>query len=111
MYDYQFPAIKTDNTIDQQLLKIHEEINEADRENSWSGTCDDLVMEVLDTIHACETLLRMVEAAYYDVDLLHEEVIEKNKRLGHYDEPVRMTNDLYQRGYADGYQAGAMEAL
>lgn len=48
----------------------------------------ELAAELLDTIHACETILRKLEGAEgIDLDEIKAEVIAKNERRGYYEAP------------------------
>ena len=91
-WEYNFPAYK-DIPIDavsqvRQFRKISEEWNEAI--TSWhdykfnSMNQDDYVMELMDIIHACETLLREFEQCV--VDDCKKKVINKNAERGYYDD-------------------------
>lgn len=88
---YQFPCVPipaSGKNIREQMLKVCEEAREACE--SWStpsGYIGDTVAELLDTIHACETALRMIEDFFYvDVDETAKKVIKKNLDRGYYDE-------------------------
>ena len=78
MYEYQFPAIPNDWKISKQMLKVIEESQEMQR----AADEHEIIMETLDVIHACETLLRKFDKE--TVDALHESVIEKNEVRGYY---------------------------
>lgn len=83
--DYLFQATHQSaaNTIRQQMRKVCEEATEL-REAVETAAIDiDIIDEALDTIHACEGLLRK-----YPADLVDSRIIEvrlKNKRRGYYD--------------------------
>lgn len=71
-----------------QFEKVCEEASEVyDAWTSCDEYVDDVVAELLDTIHACETGLRMLEEFFYvDVDKIAMNVIQKNADRGYYDE-------------------------
>ena len=48
-----------------------------------------LAMEVWDTIHACETMLAMLEIAGVDVGMARSDVVMKNIDRGYYQEAPR----------------------
>lgn len=88
---YTFPAIKTEATPLQQAEKINEELigfRCASELNSWKGAEEfdplnsEACIELLDVVHACETMLRM-----YDQDIVGacaHIVMAKNAARGYY---------------------------
>lgn len=96
MYKFNFPEIATDNTINQQVWKIIEETNEVQDEQikiakarilkGESCPCNDLIMETLDVIQACETLLHLLPVTKAQLDRMHDEVVRKNQRRSYYKE-------------------------
>ena len=97
---YRFPAIDglEEFTPDDQFHKIVEEIKEV-KQAKWKLSLeihnpdstidavgelfDEFGMELLDVIHACETMLRM-NFEDEKVEELRARVIEKNARRGYY---------------------------
>ncbi len=105
---YMFPYCeKFKDAIDEQVGKITEEVGEIEealdafRCNNNTETFESLGMEILDVIHACETLLRNI---YDDVEVedLRDKVIAKNEERGYYDalryEPKFGDYVTYDRG-------------
>lgn len=84
---YRFPAMVGLNEWDnaQQIEKIDEEANEAQRVYYESDNEISYGVELMDIIHAAETALRM-NFNDSEVSHLHELVIEKNRKRGYYDE-------------------------
>lgn len=90
---YAFPAIVTETTPQEQIEKISEELTEyrcaADLFSWKDGERFDPLnanacVELLDVVHACETLLRM-----YDQDIVGacaHIVLAKNAARGYYGE-------------------------
>ena len=84
---YTFPAIVTETTPKEQADKIGEELTEYRcAAEVYSGKFDPLnaeaCVELLDVVHACETLLRM-----YDQDIVGacaHIVLAKNAARGYY---------------------------
>ena len=65
VYYYNFPAYDVDSNIDfaEQIAKIEEEITEiADANNA--DNLEQIAIEAMDVIVACETLLRMLPKGY-----------------------------------------------
>lgn len=93
--DYQFPKIETSNTINQQIWKMREEMLEIEAEHSeiivaqMMGepySFEDLAIETIDLMQACETLLRELPFSKREIDALHQKVIRKNRARGYYKE-------------------------
>ena len=103
-YKLQFPPYRaTSHTLAAQLAKVRGEADEAD-EALQEGRMMETAIELYDTIHACETALRLLakrmESAYradgmtgdapkvlalHDVfDAAYSATIEKNERRGYY---------------------------
>ena len=91
---YAFPAIKTEATPSEQAEKIREELTEFRCEmepyaikagiTEFDPLNFDACIELLDVIHACETMLRM-----YDQDIVGacaHIVMVKNAARGYYGE-------------------------
>lgn len=89
---YAFPAIKTEATPDKQMEKIGEELTEfrcaAEMYGIKEGRIEfdplnsEACIELLDVLHACETMLRM-----YDQDIVGacaHIVMAKNAARGYY---------------------------
>lgn len=75
---YTFPPIQAESVF-EQILKIREEAGEvmaAIPEGRYR-----VAEEAMDTIHACETLLRQLGVDY---DEMAAQVAAKNKRRGYY---------------------------
>lgn len=91
---YAFPAFEgMSNAWIDQVLKIEEEIQEVHVAlDDYNKRCDrwglasqtQVIMETMDVIHACETLLRMMHVSDCDYDILRENVVEKNRTRGYY---------------------------
>lgn len=65
IYYYNFPAYDVDTSVDftKQIAKIEEEITEvADANNA--DNLEQIAIEAMDVIVACETLLRMLPKGY-----------------------------------------------
>ncbi len=64
-YNYNFPPYKTDSDVGffEQLAKIEEEIVEVE-EASNKDNLEQIAIETMDVIVACETLLRMLPEGY-----------------------------------------------
>ena len=94
MYDYEFPEITLETTDSEQVRKLREETNEFFCASGIYGYEDDEkakldplgvseCIELLDVIHACETLLRRFDQAI--VGACSEIVEAKNRARGYYD--------------------------
>ena len=95
MYDYNFPAIKLDTTDSEQVKKLHDEMTEFSCAARIYGCSDEkdekldplnvnACIELLDVIHACETLMRR-----FDQDIVGacaQIVFAKNAARGYYGE-------------------------
>lgn len=91
---YRFPKIIVDNCIDEQLLKIEEEINEVcnvfNKAKLYSNIDEikvELGLELMDVIHATESMLRK-NFTDEEVETFQTLVIEKNRQRGYYDKGV-----------------------
>ena len=91
---YNFPALKglEKLTVGQQLQKIEEEVKELERELQRAESFRYIAVEALNIIHACETLLRMLEDVT-DIRAAYSYVIKKNRERGYYDGMDGMGND------------------
>ena len=90
---YTFPAIVTDATPNEQVDKINEELTEFrcasklfsfDNDGKFDPLNANACVELLDVVHACETMLRM-----YDQDIVGacaHIVMAKNAARGYYGE-------------------------
>lgn len=93
--EYQFPKIVTDNTINQQIWKMREEMLEVEAEHAElilaqiKGEPVDytnLTIEIFDLWQSLETYLQKLPLSKYEIDRLHKGVIQKNERRGYYKE-------------------------
>lgn len=93
--EYQFPKIKTDNSINQQIWKMREEMLEIEAEHSEiilaqikGEPCDcvKLAIETLDLMQSCETTLQKLPFTKSEIDRMHKGVIRKNRERGYYEE-------------------------
>ena len=66
-YNYNFPAYAVDSDVDftEQVAKIKEEIAEVEEAYN-KGTLEQIAIECMDVIVACETLLRRLPDGYID---------------------------------------------
>lgn len=96
LYHFNFPKITIGDEefhLLEQCYKVEEEAKEVTEAfaNSSKATPIELVMEVFDCIHACETLLHWVLDYYVHggqlmVDMCYQAVISKNSERGYYDD-------------------------
>ena len=95
MYEYHFPAITLETTDSDQVKKLHDEVTEfscAARIYGCSGEKDEKLdplnvnacIELLDVIHACETLMRRFDQNI--VGACAHIVEAKNAARGYYGE-------------------------
>lgn len=77
-YAFNFPPVKTKRDVNAQIAKIGEESNEV----STAKTDLEIIEETLDTVQACETLLRMFDET--TVHTVKARVICKNAKRGYY---------------------------
>lgn len=94
MYDYQFPAVTLETTDKEQVEKIRDEVMEFMVAADIYGCSEDDVklnplnvnacIELLDIIHACETMLRLFDRTI--VGACSEIVKAKNRARGYYNE-------------------------
>lgn len=92
-YIYNFPPMMGDYDARDCVAKIQEELSEFQAETGiytfteCTGEFDRLnikaVMELLDVIHACETMLRLFDNDYL-VSAAEAEVVRKNDERGYY---------------------------
>lgn len=75
---YTFPPIQAESVLDQ-VFKVREEAGEVMA--AIPEGRDRVAEEAMDTIHACETLLRQLGVDY---DIVAGKVAAKNKRRGYY---------------------------
>ena len=99
-YPYVFPdATNMADDWLSQVYKIKEECDEVIaivEHMKYAGVAfieplHEMLVEVLDVIHACETLLRLMDLNessfnYHDIAQLRDEVIEKNRKRGYYEQ-------------------------
>ena len=101
MYEYQFPRVAVSYSIanlTRQVDKIAEEVGEVRQCTNTS----DMMTEIFDVIHACETALHMLEEHQDNgngdgrvmLDGTHAKVIIKNRKRGYYG-----TGDKLERLY------------
>lgn len=86
-FEYNFPLCNQYGGTLAQLSKIAGEANEALDAYVNNG---DMLGEVMDVIHACETLLREYDKEVYgsiDMQLVYESTVEKNRARGYYEMP------------------------
>lgn len=81
MTEFMFPPIKDRPSVLDQALKIQEEAGEILA--AISEGRHRIAEEAVDTIHACETLIRQLGVDY---DAVVVGVIEKNRARGYYAE-------------------------
>lgn len=86
---YQFPRthFATTNTLQEQLTHIAGETCEALRASAKKEPIDRITEEILDTLHSCETAIRIIEAEHgpgYVHDRM-QAIIRKNLERGYYD--------------------------
>lgn len=88
MFTYNFPEYKGHVSIQEQVTKIGFEYMEI-TEEVLKSTIDlvGVALECLDTIHACETLLRILQQEHgIDIQAEAEFVEKKNEERGYYGE-------------------------
>lgn len=88
MFTYNFPKCEARTSVNEQVTKIGFEYMEIAEEALKSIINPiGLAMECLDTIHACETLLRILQENHgIDVQAEAEFVKQKNAERGYYGE-------------------------
>lgn len=94
-YEYQFPRLEKldytyfgDNESFRdvalgQITYVNGEVQEM-LEAFAKKEMHSVIEECFDVIHSCETLLRMCEEEYFDIQYSYGEVITKNARRGYY---------------------------
>lgn len=85
-YNYNFPAYKTNSNTDffcQKIAKIKEEIAEVEEAYN-KANLEQIAIETIDVIVACETLLRMLPNGY--TDAAKQMVYAKIARRGRWEE-------------------------
>jgi len=83
---FQFPAIKTTRSIDEQFQKILDECNEYQETSSK----EEKDKESIDILHSVETFLRLrFKDRENELDKLVQDTILKNTKRGYYE------NDCY----------------
>ena len=88
MFAYNFPEYKGNVSIKEQVAKIGFEYMEI-TEEVLKNIIDPVgvTLECLDTIHACETLLRILQQEHgIDIQAEAEFVEKKNEERGYYGE-------------------------
>ena len=93
-FTYNFPEIK-EFSFNSQMWKITEECNEVADEHA-KAVCamikgadynvGDLVFEIMDLIHACETMLRTLNLSEQELSKYRYLVEMKNRERGYYKE-------------------------
>jgi hypothetical protein len=95
MYRRNFPRTKERHTLQRQICKVFEEANEAERELEMArkkaklgqpASAMPLIVELLDVVHAVETMLDDLNATQEQVAMAHDAVIRKNRARGYYEE-------------------------
>lgn len=96
MYEYNFPAVTAGADDIAQLKKISGELGEfqdaadlhawKDAPQALDPLSADACMELLDVIHACETMLRRFDATIVQASAAIVEA--RNRARGYYDEPT-----------------------
>lgn len=95
MYKRNFPRTKERHTIQRQMCKIFEEANEAEEElekarraaqRGEAASSGPFLMELLDIIHAVETMIDDLNVKQNQLDMAHDAVIMKNRARGYYEE-------------------------
>lgn len=86
-FNYNFPAIVTNNTLFRQFKKIQEEAHELEGTWEWKNT-EATDEEVMDVIHACETYLRIRERQGANIDDIRQQVENKNRIRGYYENNI-----------------------
>ena len=90
-YVYNFPKMCTGFNVPDQLCKIYEEYEEAcaayntllETDGDDSEEVMEFVIEVMDIVHACETLIRMM-GEYCNIDKARRQTILKNWEREYY---------------------------
>ena len=81
-YNYNFPAYAVDSDVDftEQVVKIEEEIAEVEEANN-KDNLEQIAIETIDVIVACETLLRMLPEGYVDAakQMVHAKIASRRK--------------------------------
>lgn len=81
-YNYNFPAYAVDSDVDltDQVAKIEEEIAEVEEANNKDNV-EQIAIEAIDVIVACETLLRMLPEGYVDAakQMVHAKIAVRDK--------------------------------
>jgi len=83
--NWNFPAIKTTRTVEEQYEKIKDEMKEyeAEEENTLFNEKD---KESIDLLHSVETFLRLrFKGREFDLEELIQATIEKNSKRGYYE--------------------------
>ena len=83
---YHFPKVRfvDENNIYGQVAHIQTEADEAFRELS-TGDIDALADEIMDTMHSCETAMRILEKSHgVNPNAVMMRVYEKNEKRGYY---------------------------
>lgn len=81
---FNFPAIKTTRTVEEQKEKIYDEIREYEAEIEGDINKD---KEAVDILHACETFLRLrFKGREEDLKRIIQSTIKKNSKRGYYEE-------------------------
>ena len=81
---YLFPAIAEPPAFYGQLLKLRGEAYEVMKASAEGEGGERIAEELMDTIHAAETALRMLEAEGVDLGEVRRMVISKNAARGYY---------------------------
>ena len=81
---YNFPAYAKQTNLAAEFAHLVEEAAEANSAFNERMGVEDVVVEVMDVIHQCETILRMMDGKRFNHDCKRL-VIAKNKYRGYYE--------------------------
>lgn len=85
-FQWQFPPIAEPPTfLCGQLAHVRSEAREAENADFWGEGTERIAEELLDTIHAAETALRMLPLDERQLDVIKRGVVEKNRARGYYE--------------------------
>lgn len=83
--NWNFPAIKTVRTVEEQKEKIYDEIKEYENEDEITSF-EKKDKEAIDILHSVETFLRLrFKGREDELKKLIEATIEKNSKRGYYE--------------------------
>lgn len=85
-WQWQFPPIaEPPKYLWVQIDRVCDEAREADNAKFYGEEDERVAEELMDTIHAAETALRMMEADGIDLEAVKRYVIAKNDERGYYE--------------------------